>query len=257
MNSIEMQRRKYRKLAYWELVERWIHTRAAGIHFISDAERDDYRATRAIQRPADSVIPNVVELPSGSPQWQGPGDLHEPRLAYFGRYDVWTKGLDLAVSMLDALRGYGIQGQLHLYGENGDSPPKVKQIARAFPEVALFHHGYVDAPEKFGEMAAHDLYVQYSRFESFGMALAEAMAVGVPSLVSERSALAPRLVRAGAAIEIPMEPVAAAKVVAGVLARPELLREVGQHGRAWVRSECSAAAVVARMDDFYERALDA
>jgi glycosyltransferase involved in cell wall biosynthesis len=255
MNSTEMLRRRYRKLVYWYAVERWIHTHAAGIHFISEVERTDYRETRAITRPADAVIANVVDVPADAPTWRGPGNLQEPKIAYFGRYDVWTKGLDLAAMMLRELRAYGICGELHLYGEAGDFSPAVQRLTRTFPEVAVVDHGYVGAPGKFADMASHDLYLQYSRFEAFGMSLAEALAVGMPSLVSERSALAPALAAAGAALPISMDPAAAASVVANALASPALLREIGVRGRAWVRSECAPDAVVTRMDRFYERAL--
>jgi glycosyltransferase involved in cell wall biosynthesis len=255
MNSTEMQRRGYRKLVYWYALEKWIHEHAAGIHFVSESERADYRATRRITRPADSVISNIVDLPLGAPVWRGPGDLREPKLAYFGRYDPWCKGLDLAVMMLRALRDHGVTGQLHLYGAAGDFAPAVRRLAEGFPDIPIVDHGFVGTPEKFVEMAHHDLYVQYSRFEAFGMSLAEAMAVGLPSLVSERSALAPSLRAAGAALQLPMDPTAAAAVVADVLGQPDLLKEVGLRGRAWVRSECAPDVVVERMDSFYERAV--
>ena len=83
MSSTEMLRRRYRKLVYWHAVERWIHAHAAGLHFVSEGERDDYRATRGIVRPADAVVGNVAEIPADAPLWPGPGDLSRPRLAYF------------------------------------------------------------------------------------------------------------------------------------------------------------------------------
>lgn len=255
MDSTEMLRRRYRKLAYWHAVERWIHAHAAGLHFVSEGERADYRATRGIVRPADSVVANVLELPADARQWPGPGDLSRPRLAYFGRYDVWHKGLDLALSMLRALRGHRVYGQLHLYGAAGRHARAVRRLLQGFADVPVVDHGFVDGPDRFALMAGHDLYLQYSRFEVFGLALVEAMGVGLPSLVSERAALAPALAAAGAALPLPMDPAAAAEVVADALARPDLLSDVGARGRAWVRSECAPEAVVARMDAFYERAL--
>jgi glycosyltransferase involved in cell wall biosynthesis len=257
MDSNEMLRRRYRKLVYWHAIEKWIHANAVGLHFVSEGERADYRAAWGIVRPADAVVPNILEIPAEAPLWPGPADLRRPRFAYFGRYDVWHKGLDLALAMLRALRGRGVQGQLHLYGAAGAYAPTVRRLLAAYGDVHVVDHGFVGGPEKFARMAGHDVYLQYSRFEVFGLSLAEAMGVGLPSFVSERAALAPTLAAAGAAVEIPMEPDRAAAVVADVLARPELLNEVGARGRAWVRSECAPAAVVSRMDGFYERALAA
>jgi glycosyltransferase involved in cell wall biosynthesis len=255
MNSTEMLRRRYRKLLYWHLVERWIHANAIGLHFVSEGERADYRATWGIARPADSVVPNILEIPAEAPLWPGPADLSRPRFAYFGRYDVWHKGLDLALTMLRALRGRGIDAQLHLYGAAGGYASAVQRLLTAFGDVPVVDHGFVEGPEKLARMVGHDVYLQYSRFEVFGLSLVEAMGLGLPSFVSERAALAPTLSAAGAAIQIPMEPTRAAGVVTDALARPDLLEDVGARGRAWVRSECAPETVVKRMDGFYDRAL--
>src|ERR671937_1490127 len=255
MNSTEMLRRRYRKLLYWHLVERWIHANAVGLHFVSEGERSDYRSTWGIVTPTDAVVPNILEIPAEAALWPGPADLSRPRFAYFGRYDVWHKGLDLALTMLRALRGRGIDAQLHLYGAAGAYAAAVRRLLGAFGDVPVVDHGFVGGPERFVRMVGHDVYLQYSRFEVFGLSLAEAMGIGLPAFVSERAALAPTLAAAGAAVEIPMEPDRAAAVVAHALARPDLLNDVGARGRAWVRSECAAAAVVNRMDGFYERAL--
>jgi glycosyltransferase involved in cell wall biosynthesis len=255
MNSTEMLRRRSRKLLYWHLVERWIHAHAAGLHFVSAGERADYRAAWGIVRPADAVVPNILEIPAEAPLWPGPADLSRPRFAYFGRYDVWTKGLDLALTMLRALRWRGIEAQLHLHGAAGSYAAAVRRLLVAFGDVPVTDHGFVPGPQRFAQMAGHDVYLQYSRFEAFGLSLAEAMGVGLPAFVSERAALAPTLAAAGAAVEIPMEPERAAAVVADALGRPDLLSDVGERGRAWVRSKCAPEAVVKRMDGFYERAL--
>ena len=255
MDSTEMLRRRYRKLLYWHAIEKWIHVHAVGLHFVSEGERADYRATWGIVRPADAVVPNILEIPGEAPLWPGPADLSRPRFAYFGRYDVWHKGLDLALAMLRRLRRHGPDAQLHLYGAAGAYAAAVRRLLAAFEDVPVVDHGFVGGPERFARMVGHDVYLQYSRFEVFGLSLAEAMGVGLPSFVSERAALAPTLAAAGAAVEIPMEPDRAAAVVAGALARPDLLKDVGARGRAWVRSECAPDAVVNRMDDLYERAL--
>lgn len=257
MNSTEMRRRGRRKLVYWHAIEKHVHRNAAGIHFVSAAEQLDYYATLGIPRPADAVVPNIADLPPTSPTWSGLARPDAPRLAYFGRYDIWTKGLDLALELVSALRTHRVDAELHLYGTAGGFAPALRRLLRAHADLTVIDHGYVDGTEKFVRMADHDLYLQYSRFESFGMSLVEALGLGVPALVSERSGLAEELSRRGAALQIPMDPVAAAAVVAAALRRPQVLREVGERGRQWVQSECAAAAVAARMERLYATAVAA
>jgi glycosyltransferase involved in cell wall biosynthesis len=257
MNSTEMRRHSRRKLIYWHAVEKRVHANAAGIHFVSEAERLDFHETLGVPRPADGVVPNIPDLPVTSPAWGGLLRPHAPRLAYFGRYDIWTKGLDLAVDLVASLRSYDIEAELHLHGTAGGSAPAVRRLLRRHADLRVVDHGYVGGTEKFDRMAAHDLYLQYSRLESFGMSLAEALALGIPALISERSGLAAELVRRNAALEIPMDPGAAAGVVAAALQRPEALRALGERGRMWVRSECAPATVAARMERLYATALAA
>jgi glycosyltransferase involved in cell wall biosynthesis len=257
LNSTEMRRHGWRKLAYWHALEKRVHENAAGIHFVSQAERDDYYATLGTPRPADAVVPNIPDMPVAPPTWRGLMRPAAPKLAYFGRYDIWTKGLDLALELVASLRRYEIDAELHLYGTAGGFAPAVRRLLRDHSDLKVTDHGYVGGREKFARMASHDLYLQYSRFESFGMSLVEALALGVPALVSERSGLAGELVRRDAALQIPMDPAAAARVVAAALQKPEALRELGERGQEWVQSECAPAAVAARMERLYATALAA
>jgi glycosyltransferase involved in cell wall biosynthesis len=257
MNSTEMQRRGRRKLVYWHAIEKTVHQNAAGVHFVSAAEQRDYYATLGTPRRADAVVPNIPDLPAESPTWAGLARPEAPRLAYFGRYDIWTKGLDLALELIAALRNYDVDAELHLYGSAGGFAPAVRRLLRAHAALRVVDHGYVGGHDKFVRMADHDLYLQYSRFESFGMSLVEALGLGVPALVSERSGLAAELSQRAAVLQIPMNPVAAAAVVAAALQRPQALREVAERGRQWVQSECAPAAVAARMETLYATALAA
>jgi glycosyltransferase involved in cell wall biosynthesis len=252
--SDEMVRRKSRKLAYWHGIEKRVHLGAVAIHFVSSHEQRDYYATLGVARPLDVVIPNAVNLPRTLPKWKGHIDPTRPRLAYFGRYDVWHKGIDLTLAMLRALGTEGVRAEFHLHGRGFTR--EMSSLKKSFPEILIVDHGYHDAPEKYTLMADYDLYLQYSRFEVFGLSLAEAMAIGVPAVISENSDLAAELASQRAAIRIPMDPGAAATVVRGILERPGVLTDVSAKGREWVRSECNPSRVAEEMEQFYTRVLD-
>lgn len=252
--SDEMTRRRRRKLLYWHVIEKRVHRGARAMHFVSEHERRDYYGTLGLASPLDAVIPNAVELPAALPRWQGLMEATRPRLAYFGRYDVWHKGIDLALAMMRSLRARGVQAELHLHGHGFEE--EMRALKERFPDERLVDHGYVDGSEKYQMMAQYDLYLQYSRFEVFGLSLVEAMAMGLPAVISEKSDLAGGLAERRAALPIPMDPEAAASVLHGILERPAVLAEVSQKGREWARSTCAPSAVAEEMERFYGQVLD-
>lgn len=256
LKAAEMKRHAARKLAYWYLVERRVHRGAAAIHFISDAERDEYYQSLARPKPADAVIANVVEAVPGAPDWKGFVNASAPSFATLGRYDIWHKGLDLAAAMVRELRRLGVAAQLHLYGSAvGRFENEMAQLKQEYADLPLVDHGFVTGVDKYAAMAGHDFYLQYSRFELFGMALVEAGCIGVPLVLSEGCDLASQLNGVGAAIAIPFDPGQAARLLAQRLQDAGGCAAIGAQARRWASENCSAMAVARRMTQFYEAAL--
>ncbi len=255
LKTAEMRRHYWQKQAYWHLVERHVHARAAAIHFVTRREQEEYYAALGRPKPADAVIANIVEPPPGVPQWKGAIDARAPTLVSLGRYDIWHKGLDLAAAMVRALRRRGVHAQLHLYGAPvGRYDQAMEKLKAEYADLPLVDNGVVSGEDKYARLAAADCYLQYSRFELFGMSIVEAAAIGVPLIVSENCDLAPELAAAGAALQIGMDPGQAADAVAGWLAQPDRVTAAGARARAWRAAHCTAAVVGAQMLDFYAAA---
>ena len=251
LNPTEMCRRSVRKKIYWKLVESGVHQRAAGIHFVSQAERNNYMRDFGAPRRA-AVIPNAVEVPSGI-RWQGLRDTSAPRLAFFGRYDIWHKGLDLTAETLRLLSQQGLKPELHLYGGiKGRFATAVHDLLAKYREIPIVDHGLVLGEQKFRAMAEYDFYIQHSRFELFGISLVEAMGGGVPALVSSASDLMPELRQSQAAFEIPLVPERAAEILTAILKDRDRIAEVADAGRRWMRQQCSPDPVAVKMREFYQ-----
>jgi glycosyltransferase involved in cell wall biosynthesis len=254
LNSTEMQRRPLRKKAYWFAIERRVHALAKGLHFVSPPERDDYLAHYDITPRETAVIPNAVAIPKEKIGSWTTQPISTLRFAYFGRYDVWTKGLDLACEMVRKL-GRDMPAELHLFGGSGRKHHnEMEDLRQSFPDVTIVDHGMVIGDEKFEAMTSFDAYIQFSRHEVFGMSLVEAMGVGVPVFVSERCDLARDLEQAGAAIVLPFDPVCAAEKLAQSVGDQELLRAISAAGVNWVATKCEPRRVAESMRMFYERA---
>jgi glycosyltransferase involved in cell wall biosynthesis len=251
LNPTEMFRRGTRKRIYWKLMESGVHKRAAGIHFVSQAERHSYVRDFGAPRRA-AVIPNAVEVPSGI-AWKGLRDAAAPKLAFFGRYDIWHKGLDLTAETMRLLWKQGLKPELHLYGGiNRIFARQVRDLLEKYREIPIVDHGLVLGEQKFREMAECDFYIQHSRFELFGMSLVEAMGLGVPALVSSASDLLPDLRQSQAAFEIPLVPERAAEILTAILNDCDRIAAVAGSGRRWMQQECSPDSIARKMRAFYQ-----
>jgi glycosyltransferase involved in cell wall biosynthesis len=90
--------------------------------------------------------------------------------------------------LLEMLARIEADWEWHLAGEAGLDPGYADSLRERIRQLGLSRHvvwhGPLPPDELAGLMAAMDLFVSYSAFESYGMALAEAAAVGLPILTT-------------------------------------------------------------------------
>jgi glycosyltransferase involved in cell wall biosynthesis len=117
---------------------------------------------------------------------------------------------------LARLRADGLNVALDLAGE-GDAGyvARLRQQAKSLGlEDSITWHGYVDAAYKERLYAAADCFALLSHHENFGLAAAEAMAAGVPVVVSDQVGLAPDVLAFQAGCVVPVgDDMATAKAV--------------------------------------------
>ena len=97
-------------------------------------------------------------------------------LGTIGRFVSHKRVLDLTRAIMALGPGF----QLRLYGE-GDDLRQLEKLAKA-SEGRVVIRGLVDRWQALSEI---DVFVSWSKSESFGLAAAEAMAMGVPCLLSD------------------------------------------------------------------------
>ncbi len=106
--------------------------------------------------------------------------------------------------------------------------------------------GAVSYPQVLQWMAQSDLLLHPSLEESFGAAIAEAMAVGLPVVAGQASGAVPWVVGAhGRLVDVNVSAAMAAAILE-LLADPALRETLGQAGRASIASRFSASAVAAQ-----------
>jgi glycosyltransferase involved in cell wall biosynthesis len=116
--------------------------------------------------------------------------------------------------------------------------------------------GHVGAAERARLLANAALLVQPSYRENFGMAVAEAMAVGVPVVVSNRVNICDDIAAADAGLVVPREISPLARAIVTLLADPERRAQMGERGKRLVADRYAPAAVGPAMRRAYEEALE-
>lgn len=92
------------------------------------------------------------------------------------------KGVDLLLDVFEAFGKENVPAQLTLLGSTIE--PDLGRRAGAMSNVACLP--FMPQDRLFAELARHDCLVLPSRFDAFGMVVPEAMAEGVPALVTDR-----------------------------------------------------------------------
>jgi glycosyltransferase involved in cell wall biosynthesis len=237
-----LERGALRKALVWHAFERANLSSAALFHATSDAEADAIRAL-AFSQPI-AMVPNGVDLPDLS---QTPpravlenahAELRGKRWLLFLSRLHPKKGLS---ELLDAWRA--LEGRFrawHLLIAGPDLDGYGLAMRRYAGELGLHGRatftGMLAGPARACAFGNAELFVLPSHAENFGLAVAEAMAYGLPAIVT-RAAPWPALAEARCGWWIDDETPALRQALESSLAlAPPQLREMGRRGRALV--EC-------------------
>jgi glycosyltransferase involved in cell wall biosynthesis len=177
----------------------------------------------------------VVTCPNGAPDWTPrptvPGDgpvicvgTLEPRKNIGGLLDAW-------VHLLEG----GLRVPLLLAGGAPESAgPVLERIGRAPLAGVVRYVGYLEEADRRAFYDRARVLVLPSFDEGFGLPAVEAMAAGVPVVVSRRGAL-PEVCGDAATYVDPDDPKGMASVIAELLASPARLEELSVRGAARAR----------------------
>lgn len=187
LDPADLQKKRQLKRLYAAALERPNLAGAAAIHFTSDQEAKTSERFNTITR--DLVIPlGVSLLPSESNSIREKFGIptNKPILLFMSRIDP-KKGLDL---LLPALENLDQDFHFVLAGGNPQDPSYEAEIRDRIRSSSLKEKtsivGFVTGSEKTALLEAADLFVLPSYYENFGIAVAEAMSVATPVVISDQ-----------------------------------------------------------------------
>lgn len=244
--------RSVRKRIAYPLVEHRNLVGAALLHATGAPE-----ARRLAQRQLGVEIvtlPNGIDLPPDAPATRGHvrrrlGLDAAPVVVFLGRIHP-IKRLDLLAAAFDQVCAARPSTHLVMAGPNEDDHRSVVEPLFARRRDHVHWIGEVDEAQKWALLADADVLVLCSASENFGMSAAEALAAGVPVVVTRTCPWEDvETHRCGCWVE--SDAGAIAEGIVRILDDPVQAREMGARGRALIRSTYSWPAIARTMADHY------
>jgi glycosyltransferase involved in cell wall biosynthesis len=175
-----VRHKRWKKAAAWRLYQHRDVERADALHATADAEAANLAAMRL--KPPIHTIPNGVDLPDLA-QARGAGADPPMTAVFLGRiYPV--KGLPMLVEAWARVRPAGWRLVIAGPDEAGHQREVEAAVAAGGLGDVVSFPGPMSGEAKAALLQGADLFVLPSHSESFGMALAEALAHGAPVLTT-------------------------------------------------------------------------
>ena len=243
--------RRWKKRPYYALLERSHLEMASAIHVTSDAEAED--VARLGYGSRARVIPLGVDVDDRPISRSHAGRSERPlRLLFLSRLHE-KKNVPLLLQALAASAQSAAGVELVIAGD-GDAALR-SRLDTLVAELDLGDRvrfvGHVDGEEKRRAFAEADCFVLPSAHENFGLAVAEALAAGLPVIVTPGVALAPNVAAAGAGLVVEPTVESLAHAIAWAADHPSALVEMGE--RAWwlARRDLSWEASCEKLEGLY------
>jgi glycosyltransferase involved in cell wall biosynthesis len=248
-----LRRRGWKKQAYLSLAGKRYLNEAAALHCTDEVEAEAARAL-GLGAPA-FVVPNAVEaerfgrLPERGALRRRLGIPAEAFvLLFLGRLHP-VKRPDVAVQVLASLQN--LERPVHLLMAGPDEAGLGGALDRQAAELNCSHGlhrlGLLEGAEVSQALADADLLVMPSESESFGNAAAEALAAGLPVLVSDRVPVGRQAEAAGAGRTSALTAEAFSAAARQMLEQGSELRQMGERGRRLAGRAYDRPAVAQQM----------
>lgn len=258
LDRYSMSHHPIRKKIYYELIEKENLKNAAAVHFTS--EEECRRSDAELFRDRIVVIPLGVNLEDyRQPPEKGEFRNKYPHLKdqkiilFLGRLS-FKKGLDLLICAFSELLKK--MGQVHCVIAGPDDENYGRHVKRWIREEKIENHvtilGFQDRKAKTELFRDCDLFCLPSHQENFGLSVVEAMAAGLPVVISEHVNLFREIKEAGAGLVTPLESHELASALLALLSNDALRQSMGKRGKRLVEEHYQWSQVAQAWLNTYE-----
>lgn len=199
--------------------------------FVAVSDGLGARLRERAPRAAVHVVENGVDRSGPSGPDGLPALPDSPCLLFVGRLEIAQKGVDVLLRALADPRLAGRDVPVVLVGDGPDEASLRAMAARLGVGHRVRWGGRVEGAGKRALMAGAAAVLVPSRYETFGMVAAEAMAAGAPVVASDVDCLRDVVAHAGGVLVPPERPDVLAAAVADLLDDPARAADLGARGR--------------------------
>lgn len=265
------RRHRARKWLHELVVERHSFRHAAAIQFTTAEELALASQSRAGRRllthAVTAVVPNGVVIPDESVLDTVAADNEDLRrrfpelrgkriVLFLGRL-TFKKGLDILAAAFSSLCRRRDDVHLLIAGpDNERYEARVKDWLRSANVLdRVTFAGMLRGTDKNTAFRIADMFVLPSYSENFGIAVVEAMASGLPVIVSDRVNIWREITEAAAGLVIKCDSAELATAISTLLDNSALRRSMGARGRALVQRSFTWEMAAETLIKLYERLL--
>ncbi|RAM48420.1 MAG: group 1 glycosyl transferase [Hapalosiphonaceae cyanobacterium JJU2] len=251
---------RLKKQLYSLLIERHNLNNAAAIHCTSAIEVEDVR-NFGIKTPTITLplgVNQPISLPDAKQKLHHLYDIptDTPVVLFLSRLH-YKKRPDLLMRSLGQLAAQDYNFHLILAG-SGETD-YIEELKNLITSVGLTSHisfaGFVKGTDKQLLLQGSDIFVLPSFSENFGIAVAEAMVVGLPVIVTPGVQIAPEIAEAKAGMVLEGEVDALANALAQLLKFPQLRQQLGENGQRLAHNRYSWSAIAQNLSTAYQSIL--
>ena len=136
------------------------------------------------------LIPNFVDIPKEKPKINNKKFV----VMFASRMQTYQKGIDLLEKIVDDVADKQKNIIFHIIGSGGDGEQIAKRLEKKHKDNVKYL-GFISEKKLNEEYSNANLFISTSRFESFGLSVAEAQAHGLPVVAFDVKGLSDVLIK--------------------------------------------------------------
>ncbi len=244
-----LRKSRIRKKLYLKALEQRTIDEASAIHFTAE----DELSMSPVLGKSRFVLPCIFELDQ-KPGARSNGNQRgtKTNVLFLSRIDP-KKGIETLIAALKKLADQGQEFIFTLAG-SGDQAYEDK-VAAMIRNAGLLSRtvikGFVTGEEKASAFKEADIFVLPSHQENFGLAVMEAMAFGLPVIISNEVNIHNEIAKAKAGLVVAAETDELFTAILELLEKPQLRTEMGERARRFVELNHSPASTAREMTRVY------